>query len=100
MATSTSTASPGVTTSCAPNWIWNADTPNVVPAGARISAGKSGKVVRSLPARAVSTVKRDPVTCMPSPESPAKRMTTDSRDWRVRRVEAVSIEGEVSARAD
>ena len=30
-------------------WTWNADTPASVPAGARISAGKSGKVARSLP---------------------------------------------------
>src|SRR5207244_6359884 len=61
MATSTSTSSPGVVTSTPPKWIWKADTPYVVPAGARISAGKSGKVVRSFPARAASTVKREPV---------------------------------------
>src|SRR5947208_9493243 len=84
MATSTSTSSPGVVTSTPPKWIWKADTPYVVPAGARISAGKSGKVVRSFPARAASTVKREPVTCIPSPESPAKRMTTDSRACRAR----------------
>src|SRR2546426_8358195 len=84
MATSTSTSSPGVVTSTPPKWIWKADTPYVVPAGARISAGKSGKVVRSFPARAASTVKREPVTCIPSPESPAKRTTTDSRACRAR----------------
>jgi hypothetical protein len=46
--------------------------------GARISAGKSGKVARSLPITAVSEVKRPPVSCIPSPESPANRITTDS----------------------
>ena len=35
-----------------PKLIWKAETPNVVPCGARISAGKSGKVERSLPAKA------------------------------------------------
>ena len=67
-----------------PKRIWNAETPKVVPAGARISAGKSGKVARSFPARAVSTVNWEPVTCIPSPESPANRITTDStasRGW-------------------
>ena len=84
IATSTSTASPAVSTSAAPKRIWNAETPKVVPAGARISAGKSGNVARSLPARAVSTVNCEPVTCMPSPESPAKRITTDSTGSRGR----------------
>src|SRR3954447_7324797 len=32
----------------------------------------------SFPSTAVSEVKRPPVSCMPSPESPAKRMTTES----------------------
>ncbi len=32
---------------------WNAETPGRVPAGARISAGKSGSVDRSLPNDAV-----------------------------------------------
>src|SRR5256885_16703181 len=66
-------------TSVPPKWIWNAETPNVVPVGARISAGKSGKVEKSLPASAVSSVNWLPVTCIPSPESPANRMTTASR---------------------
>ena len=79
IATSTSTSSPGVRISILPKWIWKAETPNVVPAGARISAGKSGKVARSLRASAVSTVNWEPVTCMPSPESPANRITTESR---------------------
>ena len=48
------------------------------PAGARISAGKFGSVERSLPKAAVSWVNRSPVSCMPSPESPAKRMITRS----------------------
>jgi hypothetical protein len=59
-------------------WIWNADTPASVPAGARISAGKSGSVARSLPIRAVAAAKRLPASCIPSPESPAKRTTTRS----------------------
>ena len=53
-------------------WIWKAETPATVPAGARISAGKSGSVARSLPKTAVASVKRLPASCMPSPESPAK----------------------------
>ena len=61
-----------------PNWIWNAETPWTVPAGARISAGKSGRVARSLPSTAVALVNRSPVSCIPSPESPANRMTTRS----------------------
>ncbi len=60
-------------------WIWKADTPATVPAGARISAGKSGSVARSLPNTAVASVKRLPASCMPSPESPAMRTTTRSR---------------------
>jgi hypothetical protein len=59
-------------------WIWNAETPASVPAGARISAGKSGSVTRSLPIRAVAAAKRLPASWMPSPESPAKRTTTRS----------------------
>ncbi len=39
MATSASTASPGVWTSVAPKWTWKPLTPGRVPAGARISAG-------------------------------------------------------------
>ena len=50
--------------------------PAATPAGARISAGKSGSVERSLPRMAVSLVNRPPVSCIPSPESPANRMTT------------------------
>ena len=38
--------------------------------------GSSGRVARSLPNAALTSVKRSPVSCMPSPESPAKRMTT------------------------
>src|SRR4051812_18539820 len=60
-------------------WIWNADTPATVPAGARISAGKSGSVARSLPKTAVASVNRLPASCIPSPESPAIRTTTRSR---------------------
>src|SRR5262249_7539195 len=71
---------PGVKTSLEENVSWNALTPASVPAGARISAGKSGSVAMSLPAIADSVVNCMPVTCMPSPQSPAKRMTTLSRD--------------------
>src|SRR5665213_1902485 len=62
-------------------WTWKADTPARVPAGARISAGKSGNVARSLPNNADDVVKRSPASCMPSPESPANRMTTRSIRW-------------------
>ncbi len=81
IATSTSGASPGVSTSWSAKCSWKLDTPGRVPWGARISAGKLGSVERSLPSRAVSDVNRSPVSCMPSPESPAKRMTTRSSFW-------------------
>ena len=76
MATSTAGASPGVVMSWSEMCTWNADTPASVPAGARISAGNSGSVDRSLPNTALADVNRSPVSCMPSPESPAKRMMT------------------------
>src|SRR3982075_3247821 len=50
----------------------------MVPCGARISAGKFGMVDRSLPKAAASEVNLSPVSCIPSPESPANRMTTRS----------------------
>src|SRR6478735_1789141 len=50
-------------------WTWKAETPAIVPAGARISAGKSGCVARSLPNTADDSVNR-------SPESPANLITT------------------------
>ena len=78
MAISTSAWSPGVVMSVEANWIWKAETPWTVPAGARISAGKSGRVARSLPSTAVAEVNRSPVSCIPSPESPAKRTTIRS----------------------
>src|SRR5690242_14321410 len=78
IATRTSGWSPAVSIAVEPKLIWKAETPNVVPCGARISAGKSGKVARSLPASAVESVNCPPVSCMPSPESPAKRTTTAS----------------------
>src|SRR5260370_40369690 len=59
-------------------WSWKPETPARVPAGARISAGKSGKVLTSLPKAAEVLVSCPPTTCMPSPESPQKRMTADS----------------------
>ena len=78
IATSTSGASPGVRMSWSAKWTWNDETPGRVPCGARISAGKLGSVDRSLPNAADSWVNRSPVSCMPSPESPAKRMMTRS----------------------
>ena len=60
------------------NLTWNEDTPGRVPAGARISAGKSGNVARSLPTIALVLENWFPVSCIPSPESPAKRITTSS----------------------
>src|SRR5437773_8466936 len=75
IATSTSGASPGVWMSVEEKLIWNPLTPGRVPAGARISAGKSGKVARSLPNRAAVFVNWLPVICMPSPESPQNRTT-------------------------
>ncbi len=83
MATSTLGVSPGVEMSWSEMWTWNADTPASVPAGARISAGKSGKVARSFPSRAEVVVKRSPASCMPSPESPANRITTRLSSWGV-----------------
>src|ERR1051325_7545075 len=79
MTTSTCGRSPGVRMSWSAKWSWKPETPGSEPAGARISAGKSGKVERSLPSIAVSLVNCPPVSCIPSPESPAKRMTTESR---------------------
>src|SRR4029079_17402445 len=79
IATSTFGASPGVRMSWSAKWSWKPDTPGSDPAGALISAGKSGNVARSFPSIAVSLVKRSPVSCIPSPESPAKRMITPSR---------------------
>ena len=61
--------------------IWKPDTPGSEPAGARISAGKSGSVLMSLPKTAAVRVNWVPVSCMPSPESPAKRIVTRSSSW-------------------
>ena len=49
IATSTFGVSPGVTMSWSEMCTWNDETPAIVPAGARISAGKFGSVARSLP---------------------------------------------------
>ena len=88
IATSTLGTSPGVTMSWSEMCTWNDDTPAIVPAGARISAGKFGSVARSLPNAARQSVKRSPTSCMPSPESPAKRITTWSSVSRLLRVRA------------
>src|SRR5437867_5171522 len=61
--------------------IWYPLTPGSVPAGARISAGKWGSVARSFPTMAVVSANWVPVSCIPSPESPANRMTTVSISW-------------------
>ena len=81
IATSVSGSSPGVKIWCLENEIWKLETPANDPAGARISAGKSGNVEKSLPKTAVASAKRLPASCMPSPESPAKRTVTRSRSW-------------------
>src|SRR3954452_19563793 len=81
IATSTFGWPPGVRMSREAKWIWKAETPASVPAGARISAGKSGNVTRSLPVIAVASVNRLPTSCIPSPESPANRTTTRSLSW-------------------
>ena len=60
IATRTFGSSPGVRMSWSEKWIWKPETPGSEPAGARISAGKSGSVERSLPSTAVSLVKRAP----------------------------------------
>ena len=78
IATRTLGASPGVVMSWSEMCTWKADTPASVPAGARISAGYSGRVARSLPNSALALVNWLPVSCMPSPESPANRMMTRS----------------------
>src|SRR2546430_11346558 len=76
IATRTFGASPGVRMSWSAKWSWKPETPGSEPAGARISAGKSGRVEMSFPRSAVSEVNCEPVSCMPSPESPAKRTIT------------------------
>src|SRR5687768_1469102 len=81
IATSASTSSPGVKISSLEKWTWYPDTPASVPAGARISAGKSGSVEMSLPTRAEVSVNCVPANCMPSPESPANRMVTEGSAW-------------------
>ena len=86
IATSTFGVSPGVRMSREAKWIWNAETPGIVPAGARISAGKSGSVARSFPSSGGGVGEASPTSCMPSPESPAKRTTTRSRDFTGLRV--------------
>ena len=81
IATSTSGWSPGVWMSVELKLIWKPLTPGSEPAGARISAGKSGRVLMSLPKTAAVLVNCVPVSCIPSPESPANRMVTRSSSW-------------------
>src|SRR5438445_12396816 len=64
-------------------WSWKPDTPGNVPAGARISAGKSGSVLTSLPNAAETLVNWVPTSCMPSPESPQNRITAESNSSRI-----------------
>src|SRR5438552_2852481 len=75
--------SPGVWMSWLLKWTWKPDTPARVPAGARISAGKSGSVLMSLPRMALALVNWVPASCMPSPESPAKRMVAASSSCKM-----------------
>src|SRR5262245_26182838 len=83
IATRTSGWSPGVWMSVDEKLIWKPLTPGSEPAGARISAGKSGRVLMSLPKTAAVRVNWVPVSCIPSPESPAKRIVTRSSSWTV-----------------
>src|SRR3712207_8173986 len=78
MATSTLGWSPGVRMSRLEKLSWKPETPGRLPAGARISAGKSGRVEMSFPTMGEVLVNCLPVSFMPSPESPAKRMVTGS----------------------
>src|SRR5262245_52802904 len=80
-ATSVWTLSPGVWMSVLAKWTWKPETPASVPAGARISAGKSGSVLMSLPRMAETLVNWVPASCMPSPESPQNGIVTESRSW-------------------
>ena len=79
IATSVSTSSPGVKTSLLEKCNWKPLTPANDPAGARISAGKSGNVLTSLPNTAETLVICEPANCIPSPLSPQKRITMVSR---------------------
>ena len=105
IATRTSGWSPGVWISDDEKLIWKPDTPGSEPAGARISAGKSGRVLMSLPKTAAVRVNWVPVNCIPSPESPANRMVTRSSSWTsgssslvsVTRLQAPSCAGGVAA---
>src|SRR4051812_39622661 len=79
IATSASTSSPGVKISVLLKWTWYPLTPASVPAGARISAGKSGSVLMSFPTKAEVSGKCVPASCMPSPGSAARRIVTEGR---------------------
>src|SRR5581483_5443856 len=57
---------------------WKQLTTGKLRAGAHISAVKSGSVELSWPTFADVLVNCVPVNCMPSPESPAKRIVTVS----------------------
>ena len=81
--------SPAVVIEWSAIWTWKLDTPASVPAGARISAGKSGNVSRSLPNAADTVVNRSPASCMPSPESPANRRTTPPTTLRCSTVSVI-----------
>src|SRR5213083_2831302 len=73
--------------------IWKPETPGRLPAGARISAGKSGRVLMSLPKTAAVRVNCVPVSCIPSPESPAKRIVTRSSSWVCGSISRVVVTG-------
>ena len=91
IATRTSGSSPGVWMSFELKLIWKPETPGRLPAGARISAGKSGSVLMSLPKTAAVRVNCVPVSCMPSPESPANRIVTRSSSWSSGSCSRVSV---------
>ena len=99
IATSTFGASPGVTMSWSEMCTWKADTPAIVPAGARISAGKFGQGREVVAERRRELVNRSPTSCMPSPESPANRITTWSSVSTPRAdvVSTVTVDHQLSA---
>src|SRR2546423_643395 len=72
MATSTLGWSPGVRMSREAKWIWKAETPWGVPAGARISAGGSGRGGRALSARAVASAEQPPAKLQPATHTAAQ----------------------------
>src|SRR2546430_16952661 len=73
IATSTFGESPGVRMSWSEMWTWNDDTPAMVPAGGRISAGGLGGVARALAKVGVTWGKRVASGRKPVAEARGKR---------------------------